>query len=177
MKHLGGHNNVTNIDRGSFSYLKSAITLNSVLDIGCGPGGMKKVVEGHGKKWTGIDGDSSAIKGVENTILHDYTTGSCKLDQEFDLAWSVEFLEHVEEQYVPNFMENFAQCKYAFVTAALPGTPGHHHVNCKPSEYWIDIFSSYGLHYNEKQTDILKQVSDMRKSFFKRCGLFFKRVL
>jgi len=175
MKHLGGHNNVTNIDRSSFSYLKSIITLNSVLDIGCGPGGMKRVVEGYGKKWIGIDGDPSAIKGVENSILHDYTAGTCELEQEFDLAWSVEFLEHVEEEYVPNFMKNFAQCRYAFVTAAPPGTPGHHHVNCRSSEYWIDIFSSYNLYYHEKQTKVLREISDMKKGFFKKSGLFFKR--
>ena len=44
----------------------------------------------------------------------------------------------------------FSRCKYVVVTAAPPGQPGHHHVNCRPTEYWIDVFKKYGFEFLEE---------------------------
>ncbi|NBR26336.1 MAG: hypothetical protein EBU08_21645, partial [Micrococcales bacterium] len=84
----------------------------------------------------GIDGDFTIEYPKElrpHITTHDFTTGPCITlpRQEFDLAWSVEFLEHVEEKYQENYMDAFTKCIYAIVTAAPPGYPGHHHVNCQ----------------------------------------------
>ena len=61
----------------------------------------------------------------------------------------------------------------AVVTAAPPGWPGHHHVNCREESYWIDVFKNYGLRYNEELTNEFKSLSQMRKNFFKRAGMVF----
>ena len=42
-EHLGGHLNKTNIDGPLLSYIKERFKVKSMLDIGCGPGGMKEV--------------------------------------------------------------------------------------------------------------------------------------
>lgn len=173
ISHLGGHNNVTNLDIPLFEFVTKKYNLKSVIDIGCGPAGLKSVADHYGVNWFGIDGDATVINNTDNTICHDFTTGILDLDKNFDLAWSVEFLEHVEEQYIENFMPLFQKARFALVTAAAPGTPGHHHVNCQPTKYWVDIFSQYGLQYVESETDYLKSISTMRKNFFKKSGMFF----
>lgn len=54
------------------------------------------VAESFGVKSIGIDGDINLkIFQKENFLLHDFTKGSIKIPYN-DLAWSVEFLEHVE---------------------------------------------------------------------------------
>ena len=92
----------------------------------------------------------------------------------FDLAWSVEFLEHVEEQYIPNYMPIFQACKYAIVTHAVPGQDGHHHVNCQEKDYWVDKFREYDMIYQDELTVMARDSSTMKKPFIKRTGLVFQ---
>ena len=47
-EHLGGHSGVTNIDPPVLLYLKDRFNLKSMVDIGCGPGGMQKVAKSLG---------------------------------------------------------------------------------------------------------------------------------
>jgi SAM-dependent methyltransferase len=171
--HLGGHQNRTNIDVPVFDFIATTYDVKHMVDIGCGPGGMKELAEKFQIEWFGIDGDESIITNSQNTLCHDFTTGVLDLNKNFDLAWSVEFLEHVEEQFIPNFMPVFSQAKYALVTAALPGSPGHHHVNCQTNDYWIKIFQANGFTFLEKETIYLRSISEMTKSFFKKTGMFF----
>jgi hypothetical protein len=39
-QHLGGHENETHIDDGALSYIIKTFGIGSMVDIGCGPGGM-----------------------------------------------------------------------------------------------------------------------------------------
>ncbi len=94
----------------------------------------------------------------------------------FDLGYSVEFLEHVEEQYMDNYMYVFCGCKYVVCTAAPPGKRGHHHVNCQDTQYWIDIFAYYGFDYNEEETEYIRRKSSMTREFMRSYGMFFTRA-
>jgi hypothetical protein len=126
----------------------------------------------------GIDGDWEVPKEKDTFILiHDFTTGPCLTTKaEFDLGWSVEFLEHVEEKYQDNYMQSFALCKYVVCTAAPPGYPGHHHVNCQLLTYWRDVFDKYGFDYDNDVTQRIRhQESTMQKPFMQTTGMFFKR--
>jgi len=172
--HLGGYQNVTNIDTEILPYLVNKYGIKTMVDIGCGPGGMKNIAKTLDISWTGVDGDFT-LKDKENIIIHDFSIAELDLEQEFDLAWSSEFLEHVDEKYIDNYMPLFASAKIVVATAALPGTPGHHHVNCKDLDYWIKVFDCYGMIYDERETQYLRKISDMRKSFFRRHGFVFNR--
>ena len=88
------------------------------------------------------------------------------------------------KKYVSNYMPLFKLDKLAVVTAAPPGWPGHHHVNCREESYWIDVFKDYGLYYDDALTGQFKTISKMnpenkgyrygdRKNFFLRAGLVF----
>lgn len=171
MSHLGGHCNITHTDEGVLKYLIQQYNISSVIDIGCGPGGMKSVCSKHGIEWTGVDGD----KKVKDKVTHliDFEKDTLRDEVSFDLAWSIEFLEHVFEKYQDNYMKCFQKAKYVFCTAAPPGKPGHHHVNCRDKQYWIDVFEKYGFKYDEEITNICKKNSTMKREFVQECGMFF----
>jgi len=176
--HLGGCviDNRRNGDGGTWASqlwdkLIEMIGPKTVLDIGCGAGySLKYFIKEKGLIGVGVEGYEDAIKQSpvsSNIIKHDYTTGLLKLDRDFDFAWCCEFVEHVEEQYVDNFMKNFQQCKYVGMTHGVPGQPGFHHVNCQPAQYWIDMFKQYDFEYLEDDTMILRRtlLKDKNGSF------------
>jgi len=178
--HLGGHNNTTHVDHGALDWLVKDLKVETFLDIGCGPGGMIKAAADLGLRSVGIDGDYSIDRGSNNNFLiHDYTKGPAVIEEQFDVAWSIEFLEHVYEQYIPNFMHSFQLAKFVVVTYAPPGWTGHHHVNLQEESYWIDKFQDYHFEYQQELTKHLRSVSTMnyprksKKAFVKNRGLFF----
>lgn len=174
--HLGGGEMRCHDDKGSLLWVKEKFNIKNMLDIGCGQGCQPRLAQSLGIDATGIDGDFSIKRKLDKFILHDYTTGPYDFkDQKFDLIWSVEFVEHVEEEYLPNFMKNFQLGKYVIMTFAPPGKAGHHHVNCRPAEYWIEKFNEYGFKYDEKSTAELKKACTMGKDFIRNNGMFFVR--
>jgi cyclopropane fatty-acyl-phospholipid synthase-like methyltransferase len=174
-QHLGGHLNRTHIDEGSLTWAIETFKIESFLDIGCGPGGMVELAATKGLDAIGVDGDFSLDRfSKENFVIHDYTLSPLSLEKKYNLAWSCEFVEHVEEQYVQNFMETFKNSRYVIMTFSPPGTPGHHHVNCRDHLYWIKVFSSNGFVYDDELTKELRQKSTMKRDFVRNFGLFFK---
>jgi hypothetical protein len=176
--HLGGHQGRSHTDEGTLDYLIDTFNIKSMIDVGQGPGGMVQLARQKGLEAVGVDGDPT----VQCDLRHDFSTGPLKIGDPFDLAWSVEFLEHVNEEYVPNFMETFRCAKYVFVTGAKPGEPGHHHVNCQPAHYWISAFAAYGYVFDLLTTNTIRNDMttmnidrDIKKQFVKRNGLFFIR--
>ena len=173
-KHLGGHANTTHVDRGALEYCKQHYpNLTTLTDIGCGPGGHVDLARHLGYDAMGIDGDTRLKH--PHIIAHDYTTGSPPIDSRH-IAWSCEFLEHVEEAYQANYMATFCEHELVIVTYAPPGTPGHHHVNCRTEDYWKDTFIDYGLLYNDKHTQGIRQASTMRRDFLRHTGLVFNNI-
>lgn len=177
--HLGGHMNKTHVDIGALEWLISN-GAKSFLDIGCGPGGMVELATEKGLTALGIDGDHTITRfNIESFIIHDYTTGPVIVEDKYDVVWSVEFLEHVEEEYMPNYMKTFQCAKSAVVTYAPPGWNGHHHVNLQEEDYWVAKFEEYGFILNESKTKELRANSTLnlgkkgRKAFVKNRGLFF----
>lgn len=175
-KHLGGHANKTHIDRGALELAKR-LDIKTILDIGCGPGGMIIEAIKMGFDSEGIDGFPGKNKCEDADItIHDFTTGKFDHQKKFDLAWSCEFVEHVYEEFVPNFMNSFQQCKFVFMTFAPPNTPGHHHVNCRTQDYWINVFQDYGFEWKKDLTEDLRESSTMKRDFVRSCGLVFENV-
>lgn len=177
--HLGGHMNKVHTDRATLDYLIKEFGVKSFLDIGCGPGDMVQIAQDRGLYSIGIDGDHTLIpewhgKGI-TVFEHDFTRGRFGLDHSFDLGWSVEFLEHIDKQYQNNYMEVFQKCKYVVCTAAPPGYPGHHHVNCRDTNYWISVFDNYGFNFCLETTRDIRAGSVMKKPFMQTTGMFFYR--
>jgi hypothetical protein len=174
--YLGGHKFRTNFDVEAFKFLVNLLQVNSIIDVGCGPGGTVFLALSMGLDAVGIDGDKNLTDCHQTMFYHDYTKGPLYFEREYDLGWSVEFLEHVEETYISNYMSTLAACRFVLVTAAGPGQEGHHHVNCQSETYWLEIFRQYGFEHDEKITSIIRGKSSMRSNFVRKTGLFFRRI-
>lgn len=167
-----------------WSWIVYEYNIKSVLDIGCGVGYSVDYFNNLKCNVLGIEGTKQKNP---NIIEWDYTVGPFCPKEDYDLAWSCEFVEHVEEKYIENFMSTFKKAKLVFITHAEPGQPGHHHVNCQQSGYWIEKFKINGFELNPKITIKSREIS-LKNDFywidkrgfhlnhFYRSGLVFNRV-
>ena len=163
-EHLGGHKNKTHLDEGALDFAVKLLNVKTMLDIGCGPGGMVGLSRSKGIESYGIDGDYSIERpGIDPQwiTIHDYEKGPSNINKDFDLIWSVEFVEHVYEDYQENYMKDFQKGKIVIMTFAPPDTPGHHHVNCNTKEYWINVFDKYGFTFDQGLTEKVRLASTM----------------
>ena len=169
--HLGGHQNKTHVDEGALKWLIE-LGYDSLLDLGCGPGGQVRLAKSLGMIAEGVDGDP----GCHPTYLHDFTLHPTTFPYA-DVIWSVEFFEHVEEKYVVNVFRTLDQiCPKLIITScAPPGAPGHHHVNCRNSEYWAGAFTAYGFLHKPKLTTQLRKASTMKRNFIRDHGRVYER--
>lgn len=179
--HLGGHSNKTNVDDGALSYLINKYNPKSFLDIGCGPGGMVELADDNGLYSRGIDGDYTVKRFSDSHfVVHDFTKGPAPLDRIFDLGWSVEFVEHVYEDYIPNYIQAFQACKVILLTYAPPGYGGYHHVNEQTESYWLGVMKNHGFKYDQQTSQEVRNASTLnlkkkggRKAFVRHRGLIF----
>jgi len=178
--HLGG-----NIQGGDsmtlypdlWKWMLKLFSVRSVLDIGCGEGHALAEFGKDGIRVMGIDGLRHNVietinRGID-CLLHDFTKGSPALEEEFDLGWSCEFVEHVEAQFLDNILAAFKRCRIVAMTHALPMQGGHHHVNCQPSEYWIDKLAGAGFTLLSQETEEARIFYP--DTYWGRTGLIFAR--
>jgi SAM-dependent methyltransferase len=160
--HLGGW--APGGDGGTYypimwEYMVNRLNIKSVIDIGCGKGYSARFFKSIGCEVMGVEGSPVAHAQSliqDECVLHDYTLGKTTIDRKFDLAWSCEFVEHVEAKYIDNFAPDFQKAKYLAMTFAGIGQGGHHHVNENTQQYWINTLSSYGFDFSESITNELR---------------------
>lgn len=181
--HLGGYiqgGHHSTFCPNLWSWIVRKYRIQSVLDVGCGEGHSTKFFRDLGCDVLGVDGCQKAIDDSvipDHMVKHDFCDGPFLPGRSFDLIWSCEFLEHVEPRYVGNILDTFrCATKLALVTHALPQQPGHHHVNCKRSSYWIDLFGRIGLVCNVGLTLRSRWAAfqdSQARNFYSRTGLAF----
>ena len=81
------------------------------------------------------------------------------------MVWSAEFLEHIKEEYMPNYMSTFKRAKVILVTHSVWG--GWHHATIKRSNWWIYKFEQYGFVYMDELTQIARKKCPLLKQDFK----------
>lgn len=153
-----------------------------MLDVGCGLGYVMKYFHDHGCEVSGVDGSPSAVADnvVPNHVCkHDFSKGAWEPEVPPDLVWSSEFLEHVEEEYIDNFMPAFSKStSLVVVTYARPGQGGHHHVNENTESYWVDAFRRTGFVFDTELTETARSLvpsEGVEGKQFRNKGLVFKR--
>jgi hypothetical protein len=62
------------------------------------------------------------------------------------------------------------------ITAAVPGQPGHHHVNCQWGDFWIARFAEAGFEHDRQATIVVHAASTMASHFTQNTGLVFRRA-
>ena len=202
--HLGGY--IVGGDEATWypalwRYLILNEGVSSVVDVGCGEGHALHFLVSHGASGVGVDGVPQRHPDPRVRIFpHDYTRGpfeiswheaagygdlsDCFDDErdlrraEFDLAWCCEFVEHIEERHIPNFVATFRQARLVLMTHAFPGQPGHHHVNCQTSDYWVGVMAAAGFSVDRPLTATARELArrnDNPWNHFARSGLAFRR--
>lgn len=149
--------------------------INSVLDIGCGPGKNLEWFQNKGLKVLGIEGWKEAIKHCKIPVIeHDYTKGGLEINDNYDLCICTEFVEHVEQQFEQNWFKTILSAKYVLLCHGLPGQNGYHHVNCQNSTYWIERFEQNGYTINEELSKKF-QLTGLNVSYGRNTLMFFER--
>lgn len=152
--------------------------VRSVLDIGCGEGHSTAFFRDLGCRVLGVDGSVQARRdsvAPEFHAVHDFTRGAFLPAATFDLIWCCEFVEHLEERHLGNFLETLDRgTGYLMMTFAEPGQVGHHHVNCRPLEYWVAKIGATGFRFDRERTRATRAVAD--PGHYRSRGLFFVRA-
>jgi len=160
-----------------WQWLVEELGVRSVLDVGCGEGHAAGFFRDAGCEVIGVDGSrearlDSVIPG--DHVVHDFIEGPFVPDRSFDLVWSCEFVEHVDERFTHNFLASFAAGKrYLAMTFAPPGTGGWHHVNCRERSYWLDKMQRLGFEPDQALCDRARELAG--HGHFSRTGEVFVR--
>jgi len=177
--HLGGYLQGGDPDTyypAMWDWLIDTWEVKSVIDIGCGDGkGALNYFIGRGVRALGIDGMPALHP---RKVTHDFAESVFIPKDEFDLAWSAEFVEHVEERHMPNFMPCFGSARFACITHGDPGQPGHHHVNNQTDDYWKGVFAAWGFEFDAGLTAMTRAAASVNTRTFnhyRRSGLAFRR--
>ncbi len=182
MNHLGGSG--PNGDPITFmpdiwGYVCLKYGLRSVIDIGCALGFNAKWLLDHGYDVVGVEGFPEYVAGnklpKERVVAHDYTKGPLLLNRGFDLGICTEFVEHVEEQFVSNFLATFKQCRFVLMSHALPGQGGFHHVNEREAGYWEYHLHGVGFDPLRSESRLLQSTFQEKDRYGRNTLMLFKR--
>jgi SAM-dependent methyltransferase len=156
--------------------LVEVFAIRSMLDVGCGEGHAVAFFNKLGVYGVGIDGLRKNInRSVFPIVLHDLLQAPFTFPVDF--VWSSEVAEHIEEAHVNNYIDTLANGKVVAMTHALPGQGGHHHVNCQPSEYWIEKMSEKG-YFLAPDTNFFREIALKTGGgkYFYKSGLVFLKA-
>ncbi len=181
--HLGGSYTHVN-DANTFmpdvwEYLIGKYNISSIADIGTGAGWNARWF--HDRKFhvLGIEGDPVALEHNQlpatNLKKHDYTQGPLTIP-DTDLAWCSEFVEHVEERFMPNYIATMKCCRWLCMTHGEPGQDGWHHVNLQNSNWWSHRLAEYGLILDPTETAHLRSTDVHKAGWGRRTLMWFRNA-
>eukprot|EP00747_Dinoflagellata_sp_TGD_P212059 gnl/TRDRNA2_/TRDRNA2_85194_c0_seq3.p1 gnl/TRDRNA2_/TRDRNA2_85194_c0~~gnl/TRDRNA2_/TRDRNA2_85194_c0_seq3.p1 ORF type:complete len:350 (+),score=50.63 gnl/TRDRNA2_/TRDRNA2_85194_c0_seq3:74-1123(+) len=166
--HLGGWimNDTDTQSPRLWDWMINELNIHSVIDVGCGRGISTKYFLDSGLDARCVEGSKDAVKNAvipqELIHVHDYAKGAFVPNKTVDAAWSIEFLEHVGRQYMPNYMETFKKAALIFVSHSLWG--GYHHVEVHDQWWWKARMAAQGFIYSDELTQLAhKEAHDGRE--------------
>ena len=175
--HLGGNfaclNPATHCPP-AWDYVIKKYTVQSVLDVGSG--------QGHAPQWFASQGlETYAIEGLaENVANAIFPTELVDLTERaytrpVDMVNCVEVVEHIEERYLDNLLTTICSGRLLFMTHAVPGQKGYHHVNCQPTIYWEQHLAARGFHPSHSDTAEIQRLAVDSKHIRETGMLFIRR--
>ena len=178
--HVAGYFALGEQPRITIGYLVNKFHPVTVLDVGSGPFGSKKIFHDCGVQWVWcIDGDDQLLyrEDLRDQLgtfsVVDFERSSYRFPTTFDMVYSYECSEHIE--HVDNYVETLSvNCgRILVMTHALPGQGGYHHVNEQLDDYWIKKITAKGFKYLGKESMEGREKGD---GYFKLSGLIFEKI-
>lgn len=139
----------------------------TAIEFGCGTGGTIAELRSHGTKVQGIDGSEACRPFIarynkdiaKNMIVHDLAKPYPFNNMIYDLAISIETLEHVTKEGADNAVKTICNSAPLLVITACPPVGRNPlHLNEQPFSYWIEKFASNGFILNKIKTDALQNI-------------------
>jgi len=168
-QHIGGWlaNDTQSWEPKLWNWLIHTQKIKSLVDVGCGSGLVTNYFHERGVDVTCLEGSSEGIQRshlpADRIVHHDFSRGPWYPKKVVDLAYSVEFLEHLADEHMDNVMALFKSARYVIIAASKNG--GHHHVNVHFRWWWIERMEAYGFEYARTLTEeVLKNLIDKTKS-------------
>lgn len=164
---------MTHIDQGALEFLVERLPIKTMIDVGCGLGGMAEVAEAVGVEWHGLDGVNTKPDHPRfyqwDFMAGPFTGGP----GHYDLAWSIEFVEHVPESHMHNFIALFQQCDVVAITSS--SVVAKKHPNPQKPEYWDRVLQEAGFIAMPKLALAMREASTMGREFMDRTGRLYMR--
>jgi len=135
--------------KATLSILLNGDSPKSLLDVGCGTGTWLKAALDLGvQEVRGIDGvpiaEEQLLIPSDNFQVQDINKAWC-LKKSFDIVLCLEVAEHLEAGSESILIDCLvAHGDTILFSAACPGQPGQHHVNCQWPEFWQQLFNERG---------------------------------
>jgi len=133
----------------AFTALLEGTIPSSMLDVGCGPGTwMRAALDNGVRDVYGIDG--AVIPAAEMLVPSELVrqvdlTRLWSIGRRFDTVLCLEVAEHIDESSAEGLVRALtAHSDRVVFSAACPGQPGQHHVNCRWPDYWQRLFNHVG---------------------------------
>lgn len=161
--------------------LKKYYMPQSVIDLGCGVGTWLKAWQEQGvSDILGIDAnqmqnDKLYIKR-ENIKIIDFETSSFDIDKKYDLAQSLECLEHISPQNEDKALSILCNSSDLILfSAAIPMQIGTHHINCHKLQYWVNKFKKQGYKcYDIIRPECIKNGAEIGSWYIQNILVFAK---
>lgn len=121
----------------------------SLLDVGCGNGTWLKAAFEFGiPEVFGVDGvevSSEDLHIDRDFIKIQDLTKHWDLNKKFEVVICLEVAEHLDKTHADSLIASIVKHgETIYFSAACPGQPGQHHVNCQWPEYWQHLFNEHG---------------------------------
>lgn len=168
IKNYRDHNQA-NLCFGNFLY--EYFKPKSVVDFGCAIGNILYSFKERGCDICGIEGSTKSRKmmdekfpGVSKYVKIKDISLPIKLEKKYDLAISMETLEHIRPQFSDNAVESIALSSDLLVLTACPPVGRNKlHFNEQKFDYWIKKFRKHNFCLNIEHTNEIKKY--MRRKY------------
>ncbi|KAL7529792.1 hypothetical protein ACHAXR_003157, partial [Thalassiosira sp. AJA248-18] len=168
--HLGGFTSFDpmGVSPTLWTHMVNHLGIKSLLDLGCGRGistswfvthGLEYVVCAEGSHDAVTQSLLPTIENIPNRtkyelIEHDFSRGPWWPSRTVDVAWCVEFTEHVGRNYQQNYYTAFRKAALIFVTHSHWG--GWHHVEIHNHDWWQVKMEAMGFVYSDSLTKTMR---------------------
>lgn len=151
-----------------------------VIDVGCGIGTWLQAFVEYGVSFvTGVDGDyvdRSLLLFPEERFISHNLSEAFSLEDQYDLALSLEVAEHIPEERASLFVETLTGlAPVVLFSAAIPHQGGDGHVNEQWPEYWIELFARRGYLVIDSIRDRVWENELVAYYYAQNCFLFVQK--